>query len=130
MEIRNTEPSRIFRATDGGAGLDFEHPCAHGSPAVSLHLFSKQGDATEDVAVLIPTCVAPSLFGAAIAYIEACHGSAAGEEFLADIVAGKERAAKILAKRRAQYEAAAQACCQAGFFSQGREHTCRTDAPA
>ncbi|WP_406157691.1 hypothetical protein [Streptomyces canus] len=126
MEIRNTEPSRYFHATGGGAGLNFDHPCGHGKPALSLHLLGEHGDSSDDIGILLPSCAAPALFGAAIAYIEACHGSAAGEEFMAELLAGKERAAQVLEKRRADYEASMRACCQAGFFTQGREHTCRS----
>ncbi|MEU1478935.1 hypothetical protein [Streptomyces sp. NPDC005760] len=125
MDIRITEPSRYFRATGGGAGLNFDHLCSHGKPAISLHLLSGHGDDSDDIAILLPTCAAPALFGAAIAYVEACHGTAAGEEFMAELLAGKERAAQVLQQRQADYEASAQACCQASFFTQGREHTCR-----
>lgn len=132
MDIRNTEPSRLFRATGGGAGLNFDHPCAHGSPAVSLYLVSEQNDTTEDIGILIPVCVAPGLFGAVVAFVEACHGQAAGEEFLEDLLAGKGRTARLLESRRVQHEGAQRACCEAGFFTQGREHTCQpsTESPS
>ncbi|MET7475109.1 hypothetical protein ABZT17_12215 [Streptomyces sp. NPDC005648] len=125
MEIRNSEPSRLFRATNGGAGLNFEHPCSHGMAAVSFHLLGQTEDGTEDdIGILLPTCSAPAIFGAALAYIEAAYGNDAGEEFLAVMHASRDQAAAMLAARRAQYEAAGRACCQAGFFTQGREHTC------
>lgn len=126
MEIRNSEPSRLFHATNGGAGLDFNHPCSHDMAALSLHLFSHHQDGTtEDIGILLPSCAAPSLFGAALAYLEAAYGHEAGEEFLKEMHAAKDHAAEILADRIAQYAQAHRACCQAGFFTQGREHTCR-----
>ncbi|MFC8521144.1 hypothetical protein [Streptomyces sp. NPDC057257] len=125
MEIRNSEPSRLFHATNGGAGINFSHPCSHGMAALSLHLYGHQQDGTtEDIGILLPSCAAPGLFGAALAYFEAAYGSEAGEEFLQQMQAAKDQAAEMLATRRAQYEKAQRACCQAGFFTQGREHTC------
>ncbi|MEU9661880.1 hypothetical protein [Streptomyces chartreusis] len=126
MDIRAVEPSRTFITTEAGAGLNFDHPCGHGNPSISLHLFSEQEDATEDIAVILPACAATALFGAAIANIEAVHGSEAAEDFVADMIAAKQEAAAAIADRLARLKAAEQACCQAGALTQGREHTCRS----
>jgi hypothetical protein len=99
MEIRSTEPSRLFFVTKAGAGLSFEHPCAHGGPAISLHLFSERKGTSEDIGVLLPTCTDPSLFGAVLAFVEAVHGSEAGEEFLQDMLAAKDRTMQALTSR-------------------------------
>lgn len=132
MEIRHTDPSRLFVATNGGAGLNFDHPCAHGIPAVSLHLFSHHHGTSEDIGILLPSCVAPSLFGAAIAYVQAACGSETAEQFIADLLTAKEQALEVLAARRAKWDAVQAACCEAGFRTQGREHTCQpsTDSPS
>lgn len=131
MEIRNTDPSRLFLVTKGGAGLSFEHRCSHGGPAISLHLFSERNGTSEDIGVLLPTCIAPSLFGGVLAFLESAHGTEAADEFMEDMLAAKERTLQLITARRERMEAAEQACCQAGFYTQGREHTCRpTDTPA
>jgi len=124
MDIRATPPSRTFITTEAGAGLNFDHPCAHGNPSLSLHLISEQEDTTEDLGVVLPVCAAAALFGAALANVQAAHGSAAAEEFVADMLAFKERAAAALVARLARFKEAQEACCQAGAFTQGREHTC------
>ncbi|WP_073946490.1 hypothetical protein [Streptomyces kebangsaanensis] len=130
MDIRFTEPSRVFRTTNGGAGLSFEHPCNHGSPALSFHLFSEHDGITEDIAILLPACAAPHLFGAALAYLEAAQGSGVGQQFIEDMLAARDRSAQLLAAKRAEYEAASAACCEAGYRTQGREHTCRGTQPS
>ncbi|MFJ2717457.1 hypothetical protein [Streptomyces sp. NPDC087437] len=130
MEFRITEPSRIFRATAGGAGLSFEHRCSEGGPSLSFHLFSEHDGTTEDVAVLLPACVAPHLFGAALAHLEAALGSEAGEQFVQALLATRDQSAQMLAADRAEREAAAAACCEAGYRTQGREHTCRGTQPS
>lgn len=126
MQIKLTEPSRFFLVTGGGAGLNFDHPCAHGRPAISFHLLSNRHGQADDLGLLLPSCSAPSLFGAALAYFTACHGEEAGEMFLAELLAARDEAAALLTSRRAAYEAAEEACCQASVFTGGREHTCHT----
>ncbi|MFF9123207.1 hypothetical protein ACF09J_07895 [Streptomyces sp. NPDC014889] len=130
MEIRITEPSRVFRATSGGAGLNAEHRCSDGSPYLSFHLFSEHDGITEDIAVLLPSCVAPRLVGAALAYLEAAQGAEAGEQFVQALLAARDQSAQMLAAEMAAREAAAAACCEAGYRTQGREHTCRGTQPS
>ncbi|MFE7236126.1 hypothetical protein ACFVAF_37040 [Streptomyces sp. NPDC057596] len=130
MDIRITEPSRIFRATSGGAGLNAEYRCSDGSPSLSFHLFSEHDGTTEDIAVLLPACVAPRLVGAALAYLEAAQGTEAGEQFVQALLATRDRSAQLLAAERAEHEAASAACCEAGYRTQGREHTCRGTQPS
>ncbi|MFF3928611.1 hypothetical protein [Streptomyces hirsutus] len=132
MEIRITEPSRLFAVTRSGAGLSFEHPCTHGAPALSLHLFSEQGETTEDIGVLLPTCVAPDLFGAALAFVKAGLGADAADQFVTDMLAACDEATERIDARRAEHKAVHDACCEAGFRTGGSEHTCRpsTDTPA
>lgn len=127
MEIRQVDPNnKEFLATGGGAGLTFEHLCEHGTPSLAMHLVSEQTADTEELDVVIATCGAAGLFGAAIGFIQAALGSDAADEFLTDVLAARDNAARLLAERRATFEAADKACCQAGFFTNGREHTCRT----
>ncbi|MGQ5606207.1 hypothetical protein [Streptomyces sp. EKS3.2] len=124
MDIRHTRPSRLFIATGGGAGLNDDFPCSHGTSALSLHLLSNRGDTSEDIGIILPRCAAAALIGAAIAYIAAADGEAAAAEFIADMDKSRVNAARQLDAHRADYEAAQAACCEAGYRSKGREHTC------
>lgn len=122
MDLRSPKPSRTFHVSYGGAGLNPDHRCNHGTPALSLHLFNTDGPTPEDIAFLIPLCIAPDLFGAALGYIEATLGSDLADEFLGRLTATRSKAARTLAARVA-------ACCEASFRTGGREHTCSGPAP-
>ncbi|MFI5685861.1 hypothetical protein [Streptomyces sp. NPDC051636] len=132
MHLRRITPSRRFLATNGGIGLTFNHLCSHGSPLLSLHLFNEQNIPPEDIGILLPSCLAPDLFGAALAHIEASGGPAAAEEFLAQLLKAKERALETLATSQPEPRSPESPCCEAGFRTLGREHTCgrATDSPS
>lgn len=130
MEIRHTEPSRFFVATGGGAGLSPDFPsCSHGTSAISLHLTSSIGGTHDDLGVILPQCAAASLLGAALAYIHAVDGQDAHDEFLASMTKAYDEASAQIAKHAADDEAARATCCEAGYRTQGREHTCRATDP-
>ncbi|MEU4172142.1 hypothetical protein AB0F46_35325 [Streptomyces sp. NPDC026665] len=128
MDIRHTEYSRLFPVSYGGAGLNFDHPCGHGVPTISLHLFSEHGGTTEDIRVLLPTCAAPALFGAALAFVQAAVGAEAAEDFIAAMLAARDQGLKAIEGRKAQ----PRTRCEAGRHTEGREHTCTaaTDSPS
>jgi hypothetical protein len=117
MEIRSTPPARYFHATTGGAGVDPEHRCGHGTPSIVLHLISGHGDSAEELGVLLPACLAPDIFGAVMATLAAAGGPAAAEEFIQKMFAAYEQAVHTIAARTS-------ACCEAGYRTAGREHTC------
>jgi hypothetical protein len=124
MKIRRIRPSRTFAATSAGAGLVPNIRCSHGEPILDIRFFNRQpGKTAEDIAVLLPQCVARQLFGAALAYVQTAAGTEAAEQFVADMLAARDEALERIAKR----EAGAQACCEAGAATGGREHTCRRD---
>ena len=125
MKIKHTDPSRTFVATGGGAGLNPDFPCGHGTSAVSLHLTSHIGNTSDDIGVIIPRCATAALIGAALAYIEATDGQAAADDFLEDMNKARDEASREIKALLANHEAAAAACCEAGYFTQGREHTCQ-----
>ncbi|MCM8548946.1 hypothetical protein [Streptomyces sp. STCH 565 A] len=129
MHLRRTQPSRIFHVTGGGAGIDPTHPCDHGTPAMSFHLFSEQGDQSEDIGIVLPMCSAPALFGAAVAFIDEVMGSEEGDRFMAAVESAREQAGQRIADGKVSLHAAENACCEAGYRSQGREHTCRPTTP-
>ncbi|MFB7597218.1 hypothetical protein [Streptomyces sp. NPDC056160] len=130
MEQRFTTPSRVFPVTGGGAGINANHRCSHDRPSVSFHLFSDLADSSEDIAFLIPTCAASALFGSALAYLEACEGQAAVDEFLEEMSAARKDAARLLTARAAQDQATKGACCEASVRTHGLEHTCRSTPAA
>lgn len=129
MEIRHTQPSRYFRATGGGAGLNDDHRCGHGQPSISLHLLSQHDGVSEDIGILLPVCVAPTLVGAALAYIHEALGSEMADEFVTALLAARDKAIPQIAAAAAAYRAADEACCEAGYRTQGREHTCGSTTP-
>ncbi|MEU8555916.1 hypothetical protein AB0C80_18270 [Streptomyces anthocyanicus] len=129
MHLRHTEPSRTFHVTGGGAGISLRHPCEHGQPAVSLHLFSQSNGRSDDIGILMPMCTAPGLFGAVIAFIDEAMGTEAGDDFLATIQKSRDAAARQIAHGKAERRATAEACCEAGYRTQGREHTCGSSTP-
>ncbi len=124
MDISHTPPSRRFYATGGGAGLSSDHPCRHGNPAISLHLTSNRDGSAEDIGILLPSCMAPQLFGAALAFIQVYSGSDAADEFVTSMLAFRDRALPAVAENRAELRAQGRGCCEAGFRTGGREHTC------
>jgi hypothetical protein len=126
MEIRHSQPSRMFAVTGGGAGVDDRLRCRHDMPVLSLHLLSeRQGQAPEDIGILIPECTAANLFGAAIAQVQAHAGAEAAEQMVTDMLAARDHALEQITQRAAAHPD--PACCEAGATTGGREHTCRRD---
>lgn len=124
MDIVRTTPSRIFFATGGGAALNFNQRCNHGDPVISLHLFSRGIDTVDDLGVLLPSCIAPDLFGMSLAYVQAVNGPEAGQHFLDAMLARRDDSLPALADRRTAYERGHPTCCTAAAFTRGKDHTC------
>ncbi len=129
MHLRHTNPSRLFHVTGGGAGLDPTHTCAHGSPSVSFHLLSDHDGKSDDIGILLPMCAAPALFGAAVAFVDDAMGADEGDEFMASVQAAREHASRQITAAKTAKRAAAEACCEAGYRTQNREHTCDRGTP-
>jgi hypothetical protein len=125
-EFEPHAPAHRFVATRAGAGLDPDIRCEHGHPAVSLYLMTDASTPPRppllagDLQVLMPSCMAPQLFGAVLAFIRAERGTDAAEEFMQQMHAASDRAARSIADSVAQH----RACCEAGSRTGGREHTC------
>lgn len=120
-------PIDRFLATTGGAGLDYDSFCEDGHPVLKLHLVSDlagTGDTPADkhLQVLVAQCLAPHLFGSAIAFVRASRGSDAADAFVSAMFDAYEQATKTILDIQAQ----GRACCEAAFRTGGREHTCRT----
>ena len=124
MDIVRTTPSQIFSVTGGGAAINFNRQCGHGDPVISLHLFSRGTDTVDDLGVLLPSCIAPDLFGMSLAYVQAVNGPEAGQRFLDSMLARRDDSLSALADRRTAYERARPACCVAAAFTRGKDHTC------
>ncbi|MFF5795761.1 hypothetical protein [Streptomyces albogriseolus] len=124
MHLRRTAPSEVFIVSGGGAGLVPELPCGHDLPSLSLHLFGQGG---KDVGIVIPTCGAAQLFGAAAAFLEVHVSEEAAADFVQQLT---EARAAAVCELRAAKQAAEAACCEAGLSSHGREHTCRNTPSA
>ncbi|CUW29660.1 hypothetical protein [Streptomyces reticuli] len=128
MHLSRSEPSGYFLATNGGVGMNFAHRCAHGSPAFSLHLYDERDFPPKDIAILLYSCLAPELFGVALAHMELAGGSEAGAEFVKEMFAARDRAREALLAHLAERRDPDAPCCEAGARSQGREHTCGRSA--
>jgi hypothetical protein len=130
MELRlnNPDPSKSFHAKRAGAGLCRVHRCSHGSPSISLHFFNAQDGKEVDLGVLLPACVAPQLFGAVIALIEASGGPEVSDSFVKRMFAAAEETSRTVAARLTEREEARKHCCEASYRTGGREHTCKHDA--
>ncbi|MGW4300384.1 hypothetical protein ACWEHT_11465 [Streptomyces sp. NPDC004646] len=127
MKFAITRPSSLFLATNGGATLNPQVRCEHGTPGVSFHLFGRSTTGPDDVEVVMPSCLAAGLFGATLAHIEAHGGQEAVDQFVADMNTAREQATSLLPSYPAATEGLDSACCETGFLTQGREHTCRPD---
>ncbi|MEU6376765.1 hypothetical protein [Streptomyces sp. NPDC046909] len=124
MDIVRTTPSQIFHVTGAGAGVNFNSRCGHGDPVLSLHLFSSGLDKVDDIGVLLPSCIAPDLFGMALAYVEASTSPEDAAEFIDGMFARKAESLLALNARRTVYESRGPACCTAAALTRGRDHTC------
>ncbi|MFJ4322214.1 hypothetical protein ACIP3A_03710 [Streptomyces tricolor] len=132
MHISRNEPSGYFLATNGGIGMNFAHRCAHGSPALSLHLYDERDFPPKDIAILLYSCLAPQLFGAALAHMELAGGPETADEFVREMFEARDRAREALSAHLAERRAPDAPCCEAGARTRGREHTCSrsTDSPS
>ncbi|MEU9400592.1 hypothetical protein [Streptomyces sp. NPDC048242] len=127
MRFAITQPSSLFLGVNGGATLNPQIRCDHDTPSVSFHLVGKSSTGPDDVEVVMPSCLAAGLFGATLAHIEAHGGQEAVDRFLADMNTAREQATSLLPSYQAATEDLGSACCETGFLTQGRKHTCRPD---
>lgn len=124
MEFERTTPTKQFIVTGAGAGVNFHAHCGHGDPVITLHLFSSSEDTVDDLGLLLPSCLAPDVFGMSLAYVEAVQGAEAGQKFLDAMLARKDASLTALRERRAAYQASNPDCCTAAALTSGVEHTC------
>lgn len=115
-------PGGHLRVTKAGAGIAPHSRCSHGEPGIFLHLVDDHDGRTQEVTAVLASCTAPAVFGAALASIEHHSGGQAAAEFLATLFATRDRTLDQLRS--------VVLCCEAGFNSGGREHTCDPAAPS
>jgi hypothetical protein len=122
---------RAFLATQGGVGLSDEHKCAHGQPGIVFHLFN-QDDQAGPLTVVVPSCIAPALFGTALAQVKADSGPEAAKEFLDVLLDACDTATAKIAIFTAEREHIARSCCEAGYRTGGIDHlqTCPAATPS
>ncbi|OQQ16099.1 hypothetical protein B0675_02090 [Streptomyces sp. M41(2017)] len=132
MELRFIPPESPFRATRAGAGIGTGELCSHGAPLLALQFFNNENEKEDSTAVVLPACVAPQLFGAAIGLIGASGGVEAAESFVREMLTAANKTVSTVAAREAEQAEAATHCCEASYRTGGREHTCRstTDSPS
>ncbi|MEU3600900.1 hypothetical protein ABZ714_19575 [Streptomyces sp. NPDC006798] len=123
-------PATALLATQAGVGIASVLKCQHQQASVDLHFIGTRlngarpgtgsGRARAEAAIVVPRCVLADTFGALLAQLEHYEGPAAVEEFLGAVYAAQDRIEPqmtALAEQRRD-------CCDAGFRTGGREHTC------
>lgn len=123
--------SGILLATQAGIGIAPIRCQDHDELAVSVDLegtrVTRTGPGTQDqVGLVVPRCVLASSIGSLLAQIDHYEGANAARAFLDAVHAAQARAQPQMA----DLARAGRDCCDAGFRTGGREHTCRTTATA
>ncbi|MFD5468871.1 hypothetical protein [Streptomyces sp. NPDC127105] len=118
-------PTRRFAAATAGAALEHNMLCGCGDPFVSLYLIGDSAGRgfprADELEVLLPQCIAPELFGVALAFIRVHEGADIADAFVKSMLDSCEEASQVIAAARAQ----GRGCCEAAYKTGGREHTCR-----
>lgn len=118
-------PRNPFIVCNTGVQVAEEARCEHGQPAVLVSLIGQRVKQTsgphERLDTVLPRCVIAELLGTLHAQIRRTEGEAALQEFLDDIAEHTAAADTAMNLLHAQ----ARDCCEAGFRTHGREHTCR-----
>lgn len=118
------KPGDVFIAHNSGVQIAREARCEHGQPAVFLALLggyrSRAGQPEQRFHALVPRCVLAEAVGALQAQMVRDEGEAAWQEFLGDIARYAAESTAALEQLHAEH----RDCCEAGFTTHGREHTC------
>lgn len=114
---------KVFVISHTGVSIDPDALCAHGQSAAFIALFGQHaapGSPEERLDVLVPRCVLAELIGALQAQIAQNEGQEAFTEFLTEITGHTV----ALSAEFEQLRERKRDCCEAGFTTDGREHTC------
>lgn len=119
-----TGPVDPFYVHGIGVHLAEKVPCEHGHPVAVLylagHLRSTPG-ALDRFDTVIPRCILIEALGSLHAAISRTEGTDALQAFQDDVAAHTAAAAAHWDRLQLQH----RDCCEAGFRTHGREHTCR-----
>lgn len=107
-----------------GSRIDSGSHCEqHGEAGIFIALFAylySQPDEQQRVDTVMPRCVLAQLLGSVQAHILHHEGQAAAQSFLDQVGAHAADSLTGLQQMHTQ----ARDCCEAGFRTHGREHTC------
>lgn len=117
-------PGDYFLARNAGVQIVPEARCEHDQAAFFLVLFgrhrSEAAAADQRLHTLMPRCVLAEAIGALQAHILHAEGEGALKEFLDEAAAH----ATVSLAGLEQLHAEGRDCCEAGFRTNGSEHTC------
>lgn len=122
-QFRTIKSAKPFITSHTGVRIDADTRCEHGQAAAFIALFGRHlapGSPHQRIDTLVPRCVLAELLGALQAQIRHEEGEAALQEFLDAIATEASAASTALQQMRARQ----RDCCEAGFTTYGREHTC------
>lgn len=117
------KPDDEFIVQNSGTQITDTAVCAHGQAAALLVLFGynhSQRGHTRRLDALMPRCVLAELLGSVQAQILRHEGEDALQQFRAEIDAHTQTSARDLEELHTQR----RDCCEAGFRTNGTEHTC------
>lgn len=123
------KPGDLFVTHNTGLQITEEAHCAHGQAAVMLILFGqyRSGQGAERIDAMLPRCVLAEMVGSLHAQILRDEGAASLQRFRDDVATYAEESTAALEQLHRQH----RDCCEAGFRTNGAEHTCgRTDTGA
>ncbi|MET7982541.1 hypothetical protein [Streptomyces sp. NPDC005281] len=120
-------PDKTFFANRSGVRVEQHLHCAHGDSSLFLALYGAydhQGDDTAALYVALPRCAFAEMIGSVYAQLRHAEGEAALADFQDAI---QQSVQKFATQIERMYEQRRD-CCEAGFRTNGAEHTCgRTD---
>ncbi|EPD63159.1 hypothetical protein [Streptomyces sp. HGB0020] len=122
-QFRHIRPRNLTIASHTGARIDHDTRCEHGQAAVFLAIFGKRvpkGSPEQRFDALVSRCVLAELIGAVQAQIAHEEGKTALDDFLQEVnshTLASHAALEQLSRQKRD-------CCEAGFTTDGREHTC------
>lgn len=121
--FRLVKSSNVYVVGNIGARIDPAAHCDHGLAAVFIALYGyhhAQPDQRQRLDTLLPRCVLTELVGAVEAQIRHDEGEAAVQAFREEITACAAESYTALQQLRD----GKRDCCEAGFGTDGLEHTC------
>lgn len=116
-------PHNPFIVCNTGVQIADEARCEHGQAAILVCLIGEyltKGSPHDRLDTVLPRCVIAELLGTLQTQIRRGEGDAALQEFLDDVAEHAAAADTAMQLLHAQ----ARDCCEAGFRTHGREHTC------